>query len=176
MVRLAVRLMLNVLFCLLIALVLSGCGPWLDYPEPNFTSPCGMKVYDTQDEYGFQLAEERLVAALEKRVGWPAVLTCMYLAGREVWVMHPGIEGAGPWYSEQRGYNVAGEAHCPRGMLIGSDDWYESAFSHEGIHLLQGCKFDPDYETDPEHPHWKEDGFFEAIGLTRRPIEEWRDR
>lgn len=129
------------LFVLTSALIaLTSCGPWLPEREPDFVSKCGAHVFGTSDEEGYNVAESTALFAIEWTYGWNASYTCILMHGREVEILRTGEKGPGHFHDSTYNRNVAGLAYCPRGVLIGNDDWTNNALAHEFVHLLDDCR------------------------------------
>lgn len=144
----------------LVLLLAAACAehPWYaqvgDTPV-SFISPCGLKVYNTDDLKGQMKAEHDALVAFEKAGFMLMPEACFRLSGVGLYVVNPGVYGPGPFYSEYHEEVVRGYADCPLGMVIGSDFWRENAFGHEVLHILEGCN---------GHERWKERGLEDAIG------------
>lgn len=139
-----------------------ACAPAASGPTPDFVSPCGVLVFDTQDAAGFAAAEARALRALETAAGLDADASCERLDGLELAVRNPGGQGVGEWTDSAGHVHTGGIAFCPSGIVLATDDWASGALTHEIAHILTDCA------GGESHQGWEEQGLFNAVALTTK--------
>ncbi len=145
--------------------LLAACGPT---GSPNCITPCGVHVYGTDEAKCASLYEHegRTLKSFEKYVeGWKYDETCPIMRNWSLRVLSPEEAPGGVWRAAN-GQMVAGITWCGLGYIeIGTDDWRNSAFSHEYAHAVESC-------WDHEHTTWGDRKINRAIEHARGWYEE----
>jgi hypothetical protein len=151
-----------------ILVMLTGCAVT---DSPVFcTTPCGLGVAATNRTPQFACEDYMLLEAL--LVSASPLPTCQTLAGAVAWEL-PGfatqlgdIKAAG-W---TECYNRRFLFHTGDGLLYPDDSTqqrraWQTAFTHEAVHLSQGCQTPPptDPGTDLAHSNWNRAGLYGLI-------------
>lgn len=118
--------------------LIEGCGQ--DYEPPNFVSPCGVRVYGSDDLHGFTFVEARSIAAF--RTVEPQL--CQHLHNWTVSVGYSDLGGR----PEQTWVDLMG-------IQLVDDSW--RAIPHAFGHVSQY----PD--IDYEHATWPSNGIQAAV-------------
>lgn len=142
------------------ALIAAACLLVSCVSVPTCVTRCGITAAATMNCGTLQRSEDRAVEHYDKFFG-PG--TCGKLAGWDIRVIRtpegaPAVSWIDPWNRK-----VAGLTWCdPRVIELGEDDWHNSAFSHEIVHVLR-CAV----PEDREHLDWEAKGIYLEVESAR---------
>jgi len=153
------------------SLLITGCGPIdIDHQCRTTRGATFMGVYPEGERpvwdawrvcQSFQLIEDLTVAKVEHL----PEMDPDRLNGVKIYVRRTA------WWVDLWGRKIAGMTTCPVNLVeVGyAYEVYDSALSHEIIHIMQGCypPQPPTMGTDADHSNWVRDGIYNAIGEIR---------
>jgi hypothetical protein len=131
----------------LLLFVLTSCR------QPCFLAGCFTRcgTYSCSDRCTeLQEAEDRAVAVYEDA----GYRTCAALGGFDIEVQRTPDGGPAVHWIDEYQRDIAGDTSCGLGRIrLGTDSWRLSAYSHEVMHVSDGC-------ATPDHENWLDGGIF----------------
>ncbi len=131
----------------LLVLCITACGAG---SEPEFISPCGVRVF-ADDSRGYTEIESSMLEAVAVEVPDidPTVL-CKRMKGWSVDI-YAGSNGQN-WEDPYGRGKIGGWTLCPRRLMqVANSTWRTNALPHEMLHAYDLC-------ATPNHEGWEESG------------------